>query len=114
VIQSRNHEKALNYLFMKKKHLNGKLSLRVRDLSALDGNSQNRIVGGFTLDNSQCPQCEGSKGCSLPTCNTATLYNTCTKAGNSVNQCFACAPTYEYQTCPPNAGCATTNVTAIC
>lgn len=89
---------------MKKKHLNGKLSLKVKDLSALDNNQSNAVGGGSVgLD------------CSYHMiCDNATNYQTCTIAGNSVNQCYACAPTYEYRTCPPNAGCATTNVTAIC
>jgi hypothetical protein len=89
---------------MKKKHLHGKLSLKVKDLSALDGTAQRNLKGGDTDVQASCPECYSMAYCTdvFQTACCATNYKTCTQVGDTVNNCAACAPTYEYDTCPPN------------
>jgi len=94
---------------MKKKHLNGRLSLKVKDLSALNGNQENQVVGGNTDPNLDCSYI--ITGCGT---NNATVVATCTIVGNSAIACHVCAPTYQYKTCPPNATCGAATCSPSC
>ncbi len=67
---------------MKKKQLRGKLTIRVKDLSSLDGG---QYTGGKTTYITQsCP----------------TDAPTCTQLG-TFDVCFVCAPTQGWDTCLP-------------
>jgi len=92
---------------MKKKNLHGKLSLKIKDISALEGNSQSQIKGG-TIGYLPChPVTEytmrnpDTSPCLIP---SYDLVIGCT-IGGSVPYCVYCAPTYMYQTCPDVPSC---------
>jgi len=95
---------------MKKKHLRGKLSLNVKDISALEGNAQSQIKGG-TIGYLPCQpvteytlQLQGQPPCLIPSYDVVVG---CTIQG-SVPYCMACNGTYMYQTCPDVQTCGYT------
>ncbi|RYE24672.1 MAG: hypothetical protein EOP51_06595 [Sphingobacteriales bacterium] len=103
---------------MKKKHLHGKLSLKMKDLSAMNGQAK-QAQGGFdeptlacTKDWTNCAQCEDG---TMATCAGGnTCDQTCiTCGGNScINQCPDTTPPRgctTFHTCytTPDAGCGT-------
>ena len=69
---------------MKKKHLHGKLSLKIKDLSAMNGSAQKQAMGGATAD-----------GCNTDTCAEIT-HTGCGHTFDHQLSCFYCL-----QTAPP-------------
>ncbi len=77
---------------MKKKHLHGKLSLKIKDLSALDSNIQGQIAGGT----GSVLECSGRPG---TVCGCApSAQDTCTQYG-TIDVCIVCAPSQGWDTC---------------
>jgi len=95
---------------MKKKHLHGKLSLKIKDISALEGNQQSQVKGG-TIGYLPCHpvteytmQGQDTSPCLIPSYDVVVG---CTMKGSSP-YCAYCPPSRMYQTCPDVETCGYT------